>query len=628
MIESEAKVSRDQQKQQIRERYKGVNPDVLTVIPAKKPADFYDDDPRRVAVYVRVSTDDPRQTSSFELQKNYYEDIVERHPNWTLVGIYPDEGISGTSLNHRDNFNRMIEDCKQGKIDLIITKSVSRFARNIVDCISIVRQLSSLRPQVGVFFETEHIFTLKDNTEMSLSFTATMAQEESHVKSSIMNASIEMRFSHGIVLTPVLLGYDKNDDGELVINPDEARTVRLIFFMYLYGYTCSEIADALMELQRRTKKGRTKWSASTVLNVLRNERHCGDVLARKTWTPSYLDHKAKKNNGDRNQYRWPDHHEPIISRDDFIAVQRLLQNAKYGNKGILPEIHVIEEGALQGFVLIHPKWAGFKAPDYIKASESAGTEEPEEEEELQIEAQAGDFDFRGFEIARSQFFDTQQQISVMISVSQMKFSSYSVSKLEKVQYVEFLIHPAKKLLVVRPSVRNCTTSVRWYTTKDGNISTSPVSGAAYLGTIFEIFGWKPELKYKFRGVRRGEGKDAILMYDLSEEEIFIPNDSLEMPEDEESNPILQRKPADPIVKTGKSVCAFPAEWISSFGYNFYRRSQAAELCAFDENGNWRLNSKGRPFPLDNPPLQVTSRDEARTGINNIVNEIKSEEQTQ
>ena len=621
MIESENKSSRERQKQQIRERYKGVNPDVLTVIPAKKTADFYDDDPRRVAVYVRVSTDDPRQTSSFELQKNYYEDIVERHPNWTLVGIYPDEGISGTSLNHRDNFNRMIEDCKQGKIDLIITKSVSRFARNIVDCISIVRQLSSLRPQVGVFFETEHIFTLKDNTEMSLSFTATMAQEESHVKSSIMNASLEMRFSHGIVLTPVLLGYDKNDDGELVINPDEARTVRLIFFMYLYGYTCSEIAEALMELQRRTKKGRTKWSASTVLNVLRNERHCGDVLARKTWTPSYLDHKSKKNNGDRNQYRWPDHHEPIISRDDFIAVQRLLQNAKYGNKGILPDIHVITDGALKGFVLIHPKWAGFKAPDYIRASESVGTEDIEQLPNLQVEAQAGDFDFRGFEIARSQFFDTQQQISVTISNSQLKFSAYSISKLEKVQYIELLIHPAKKLLVVRPSVRNCITSIRWYTAKDGNINTSQISGSAYLSTLFEIFGWDTDMKYRFRGIRKGEGKEAILMYDLSEEEIFIPNESLDPASAEKESSNLP----EPIVSTGKSVCAFPAEWVSSFGYNFYRHSQVAELCAFDENGNWRLSAKGKPFPIDEPPLQVTSREDAKNGINQILNDIKNEE---
>ena len=321
MINQESKTSKAQQKARIRERYKGIDPDVLEVIPARKRADFYDDEPRRVAVYVRVSTDDPRQTSSYELQKNYYEDIVQRHETWTLVDIYADEGISGTSLQHRDAFNRMISDCKAGKIDMIITKSVSRFARNIVDCISIVRELGALNPPIGIFFETEHIFTLKDDTEMGLSFQATMAQEESHIKSNIMNASIEMRFSHGIVLTPVLLGYDHDEDGNLVINEEEAETVRLIFFMYLYGYTCQQIAETLTELERKTKKGNTTWSSSSVLQQLRNERHCGEVLTRKTFTPSYLNHKAKKNVGDRTQHRWRDHHEAIIPRDDFIALR-------------------------------------------------------------------------------------------------------------------------------------------------------------------------------------------------------------------------------------------------------------------------------------------------------------------
>ena len=331
-------------KAKIRERYKGLSTELAEVIPARKQQDYYDDDPKRVAVYVRVSTDNIQQTSSYELQKNYYEDMVRRHENWTLVDIYADEGISGTSLNKRDAFNRMIEDCKAGKIDLVITKSVSRFARNIVDCVTIVRMLSALRPQVGVFFETEHIFTLKDNSEMSLNFTATMAQEESHVKSSIMNASIEMRFSHGIVLTPVLLGYDHDEDKHLIVNEEEAKTVRLIFFLYLSGHTCQSIADTLTDLRRETKRGNTIWAAGSILQILRNERYCGDVLTRKTYTPSYLDHKVSKNRGDKTQHRWKDRHEPIITRDDYIAVQHMINNAKYGNKSILPQLQVIKEG--------------------------------------------------------------------------------------------------------------------------------------------------------------------------------------------------------------------------------------------------------------------------------------------
>lgn len=331
-------ISIQEQKSKIRKRYRGVDPDTLECLPAKPPENIYDEDRElRVAVYARVSTDDPRQTSSYELQKNHYTDFVNRHPNWKLVEIYADEGISGTSLNHRESFLRMIEDCYKGKIDMIITKSVSRFARNIMDCIGYVRQLKELKPPVGIRFEAEGIFTLDANSEMTLSFMAAMAQEESHNKSEIMNASIEMRFKRGIFLKPPLLGYDVDEEGRLKINEEEAKTVRLIFFMYLYGYTCQQIADQLTFLKRPTKKGNLIWNPGSVLQILQNERHCGDILARKTWTPNYLNHKSKKNKQDRNQYRKSGDHEAIISKDDFVAVQHLILNAKYE----LAEVHLM-----------------------------------------------------------------------------------------------------------------------------------------------------------------------------------------------------------------------------------------------------------------------------------------------
>src|SRR5574344_1933127 len=301
MKETEKSNSVSEQKARIRQRYKGIDEDLLEVIPALPKSDFYEDQrEKRVGVYARVSTDDPNQTSSYELQKNHYHDLVNRHPGWKLVDIYADEGISGTSLQHRDSFVRMINDCNIGKIDLIVTKSVSRFARNVLDCIGYVRKLAAMQPPIGVFFETENIFTLNSNSEMSLSFISTLAQEESHNKSEIMNASVEMRFRRGIFLTPVLLGYDHDEDGNLVVNEEEAQTVRLIFFMYLYGYTCTEISQTLTELGCKTKKQNTQWSPGAILQILQNERHCGDVLARKTWPPNYLNHKSKRNDHDRN----------------------------------------------------------------------------------------------------------------------------------------------------------------------------------------------------------------------------------------------------------------------------------------------------------------------------------------
>lgn len=208
MLDTESKRRKEQQKQKVKKRYNvTIDPENYMFIPAKKQTDYYDNDVnQRVAIYVRVSTDDVRQTTSYELQKKYYEEFVTRHPNWTLVKIYADEGISGTSLKKRDEFNRMIADCRAGKIDMIITKSVSRFARNVEDFIGTVRNLAELKPRVGVFFESEAIFSLNDDSQMALTFQATMAEEESHTRSRSMETSLRMRLDHGIPLTPKLFG--------------------------------------------------------------------------------------------------------------------------------------------------------------------------------------------------------------------------------------------------------------------------------------------------------------------------------------------------------------------------------------------------------------------------------------
>ena len=200
MIDQSKKQKFAEQKEQVRRRINTkVDPDNYEFIPAKKQIDYYDNDaPQRVAVYARVSTGNVQQTTSYELQKKYYEDFVVHHPNWTLVRIYADEGISGTSLAHRVEFNKMIADCRTGQIDMIITKSVSRFARNLVDCVSLVRELKRRMPPVGVFFETDNLNTLLEESELMLSFLATFAQEESVKKSEAMNWSLKQRLTRAI----------------------------------------------------------------------------------------------------------------------------------------------------------------------------------------------------------------------------------------------------------------------------------------------------------------------------------------------------------------------------------------------------------------------------------------------
>lgn len=608
MIErKQAGSSTAEQKAKIRSRYQGVDPGLLVVIPAKTEADLYDDHiHRRVAVYARVSTDDPHQTSSYELQKNYYEDYIARHPNWELVDIYADEGISGTSLKHRDSFNRMIADCMAGKIDMIVTKSVSRFSRNILDCIGTVNELKMRTPPIGVLFENEQIFTLDGKSEMSLSFISAMAQEESHTKSTSMNSSYEMRFSHGIFLTPPLLGYDQDESGKLIINEEEAKTVRLIFFAYLYGYSTSQIAQLLTDLARPTKKGNTAWSSGSVLNILQNERHCGEVLARKTYTPNYLDHRAKKNRGERNQYRYSADHEAIISPVDFVAVQRKISNAKYGGTGI-PELHVIPDGALKGFVTINPRWASFTIEDYIAASAEIPNNTEVDNDVISIQAQTGDPDFRGFEIARTQFFGSARKIRATFSMEYILFSIDALQKLDSPEYVEFLIHPQKRLFAVRKCGKDRRTGIKWASGASGKMTPKTLPCAAYISTLFELFGWNQNYRYRAGGVRRQRGEESILIFDLTETEILIPAELLEEFRQQNDTSNLEFSPLH-LPGRKQTILAYPQAWADSFGNEYYRHTQAAETSAIDRDGLWNIAASGNVYsgsePQPSPPEKL------------------------
>lgn len=614
----------ESEKEKIRNKYKGINQDELDVIYAIPHVNLHEDTKeKRVAVYARVSTDDSSQTSSYELQKNHYIDVVNNHIGWKLVDIYADEGISGTSLKHRDEFVKMINDCKAGKIDLIVTKSVSRFARNVVDCVDYARELKQLQSPVGIFFETENIHTLDSSSEMILILMATLAQEESHTKSEVMNSSIEMRFRRGIFLTPPLLGYDTDDDGNLVINERESKMVRLIFFLYLYGNTCQQIAETLTNIGCRTKKGNTIWSAGTILQILQNERHCGDVLARKTWTPNYLDHKSKKNKQNRNQYKRKNNHEAIISRDDFIAVQRLISNAKYGNKGFLPELNVIHEGALKGFVSINPRWAAFKAKDYIDASNSVYAPIETEIKNIEVEVQSGDFDLRKFEVARSQFFDTVQRICVTFSSENIQFSTDCIRKFNKVLYIEMLVNAKENLFAIRPCSKDVRNAVQWANVDNSLYYSRSIGGAAYIKTLYELFGWNSGYKYRIRGIRRQKDNEVLMIFNMNETEIFISQS--EIISETDDNSIDEEFPKDLMPFTNgpkKDIMAFPNTWANTFGNNYYRQAQAKELALLSEENEWRANEEGKPYSKND--LNVTSSGEIQDNIQKIMKEMEQE----
>lgn len=617
MKENEEKLSKTEQKERIRQRYRGVDIDELEVIPALPKEELYDENKeKRVAVYARVSTDDPRQTSSYELQKNHYEDVVSRKPGWNLTKIYADEGISGTSLRHRDAFAEMIEDCKAGKIDLILTKSVSRFARNVLDCIGHIRMLAALDPPVGIFFEAENLYTLDKNSEMALSFISTLAQEESHTKSEIMNASIEMRFSRGIFLTPPLLGYDRDEDGNLVINEEEAKTVRLIFFMYLFGYSCQSIAETLMELGRKTKKGNVVWSSSTVAAVLRNERHCGDVLARKTYTPNYLDHKSRINRKNRNQYRQNNNHEAIISRTDFITVQHMLDVGRKGASDILPALKVVDNGVLKGFITVNPTWAGFKRRDYLEAYKKV-KQDTVSEDDKRIEVQKGEFDLRGYQVAYGQFFNSTERIIMILSSRKIGFNRFAIEKLGDNQYIELLVEPFKRVLAIRAANKDSKCAVKWYNyATDGSRKPRQIAMSACLPNLFDIFDWNQECKYRIIGRLKTNGKDSYILFDVSEAEMQIPEDlMLDADADGQVTKYIHH--------SRSAVTAYPACWADSFGNGFYVQS-TENLPRINMMEEWDIDNCGKSYAFEEDITQKTTEDIQRD-LDEVLADIRKDE---
>lgn len=275
----------------------------------------------RVAAYCRVSTDTDEQATSYEAQIEHYRDYIVNHPGWTLAGLYADDGISGTNTKKRNEFNRMIEDCMDGKIDMIVTKSISRFARNTLDCLKFIRQLKD--KNISVFFEKENINTLDAKGEVLLTIMASLAQQESQSLSQNVKMGIQYRFQQGKVQVNHhrFLGYDKDEDGNLVIDPEEAEVVKRIYREYLEGKSYYEIGKGLTADGIRTAAGSDYWLASTLRKILTNEKYIGDALLQKTVTTDFLSKKRVVNNGIAPQYYVEGSHEAIIPRTIFLRVQ-------------------------------------------------------------------------------------------------------------------------------------------------------------------------------------------------------------------------------------------------------------------------------------------------------------------
>ena len=545
----------NEKKAAIRERYKGVDPSLLEVIPATAPETMaVEDRILNVAAYIRVSTDNDEQTSSFELQQNDFTERIQANPKWNFVGIYSDEGISGTELSHRKGMLQMLEDCRAGKIDYILAKSIARFARNVVDCLSIIEELKNMNPPVGVYFEADNLYTLDSTGALVLTIMATLAEEESRNKSVIMNWSIDRRFSRGIFLTPELLGYDRDENGELVINPQEAETVKVIYDLYINGWTPKEIADLLTEYGRKTKLGNEVWNPGTIRGVIGNERHCGDILARKTYTPNFKNHKAKKNEGKRTQYRQRDHHDPIVSREVYNAANHLAASRTYGSRRKpLPVLSVIDGGMLAGYVPVDKDWKGFSTEDYRAACESV------DQKEETVLPTGKRLNMAGFQIVRSDFFPSTEDLKMTISQGNLRFSTSCLRKFEDVEYVELLLNTVKNCIAIRPCSADCPNAIHWGRLREEKWIVSSVGSRGLSSTLFDMMNWEEEAKYRFKGQFISRGDDKLLLFQLDEPVVTRTETQVVVPDEPETDDEHEE------IVMKETILSYPASWLVSFG---------------------------------------------------------------
>jgi hypothetical protein len=341
--------------------------------------------------------------------------------------------------------------------------------------------------------------------------------------------------------------------------------------MYLRGYTTGQIAETFMALGLRTKPGNTKWTAGSILGILQNERHCGQVLTWKQYTQNYKNHRLKKNKNNRDQYRYHNHHPAIVSESDFNAVDKLISNAKFGARSFMPELRVMSGGLLHGFVSVNPRWVLFSPDDYRTASESVGPAENVSGPAITT-ARVGDIDWRGYEIVRSQFITAFNAVSLTLNPNRIRvvtvYSEATGAEREKTitlpirtrisgacirrfgdsEYAELLVHPEKKLIAVRACSQEHRNAVRWAYASDDKLYSRDISGAAFGDKLYTLFGLYQGTKYRFRGVVTGSGNDTIALFDMSEPEILT---------------------SDGIV--------FPDEWSDSFGDDYYVASESTHI---------------------------------------------------
>jgi DNA invertase Pin-like site-specific DNA recombinase len=357
---------RQEAKAQIQQDLEQASNSHVTVIePTKQYSPLARKQILRAGAYVRVSTQEEAQIGSFEMQMQHFKKTLGENPNYEIVKIYSDEGISGTQTINRLGFQEMLADAKAGKLDVIFTKSITRFGRNAADILSTLQMLDALSPPVTVVFESDNVDTADGKSKIVISIMSALAELESQLKSEAVRAGIRYRMSEGIYKFSVsnTLGFYRDYTGAIRIDENEAEIVRYIYDEFLDGASPQEIADALTANGISSPKGKERWPEPTIRSILSNEKYCGDVLYQKTFTPNFITHASKKNSGELRQWHWTERHAAIIPKVKWLAAQDLLREKAWSSKKIrlrdIPKRFVVsrvKSGPLAGFYLIDPEW--------------------------------------------------------------------------------------------------------------------------------------------------------------------------------------------------------------------------------------------------------------------------------
>lgn len=543
--------------------------------PAKPTPTIRDDDHKRVAVYARVSTKSKEQVSSIENQTKYYTEKIARTPNWELAEIYSDEGKSGTSKKWRTNFKRMLEDAAKKKMDLIVCASVSRFARNISDLIEEVRKLRTTNPSnpVGVYFETEDLYTLDPNINERLQMQGMFAEWESGNKSRRMILSYDQRICTGQFPLSDLLGLRHTIEGGFIIQEDEAKTVRYVFIATLCGHTAEEIAEVLTEKERPTLRGRTEWTPQMVKAIMENERRWGDLEVRKRVVIDYKEKVTAKNDGIREGAYIPHYHEGIVT-PEIARAAHMMRASRY-KFGSVPDVYVIDQGALKGFVSISPTWSGIDNQAFLDIARQVY----EEEEFVQLQREANilsgkehsnviSMSLNDYRVAPGVMFMSRSDPQLTFGKRSLKLNGVCRERLGQQKYVEFLYHPVLEVIAVRSSDATNPNAVAW---DDSKGSAMQLCTGAFSGAIYDKLDWMKKYKFRFRGVTRVRNGEKIIFFFLDEPQILVGKDKKRLDADDTTDGTAKFIPYKESGTDGSAVAsgvAYPENWREHFGISY------------------------------------------------------------